>query len=98
MIQLDSTAAKKFAVHLEGYEGIGEGELVKNGDFSELGSDLVQNGDFAQIGSELITNGDFSAVPLGSELVDNNDFSNGTTDWTDEGNSTITLGTQRREK
>lgn len=73
MIQLDSTAARKFAVHLEGYEGLG-GELVKNGDFSEIGSDLVQNGDFAEIGSELITNGDFSAVPLGSELITNGDF------------------------
>jgi len=72
MIQLDSTAARKFAIHLEGYEGIGEGELVKNGDFSELGSDLVQNGDFAQIGSELVTNGDFSAT--GSNLITNPNF------------------------
>ncbi len=60
MIQLDSTEARNFAVHLEGYEGLG-GELVKNGNFSEIGSDLV-------------TNGDFSDVPLGSELVVNGDF------------------------
>jgi hypothetical protein len=81
MIQLDSTAAKKFAVHLEGYEGIGEGELVKNGDFSELGSDLVQNGDFAQIGSELVTNGDFSDVPLGGELVTDGNFPTPNVNW-----------------
>jgi hypothetical protein len=39
----------------------------------------------------LITNGDFSAT--GTELVDNNDFLNGTDDWTDEGSSTISVGT-----
>ena len=47
--------------------------------------------DYSPTGTELVTNGDFSAT--GSELVDNNDFSNGTTDWNNEGNSTISVGT-----
>ena len=59
MIQLDSTAAKKFAVHLEGYEGLG-GELVRNGDFSQLGTDLVENGGFDELGTDVITNGSFA--------------------------------------
>jgi hypothetical protein len=36
------------------------GNLVQNGDFSQIGSEEISNGDFSQIGSELITNGDFS--------------------------------------
>ena len=67
MIQLDSTEARKFAVHLEGYEGLG-GELVKNGDFSEIGADVVENGAFNELGTDVITNGDFTATPLGSEM------------------------------
>jgi hypothetical protein len=89
MIQLDSTEARKFAIHLEGYEGLGTGELVKNGKFEEIGTDVVNNGRFSETGtdvitdgnfdvtgSELITNGDFSAV--GGELITNGNFSAGT--------------------
>ena len=36
------------------------GNLVQNGDFSEIGAEEVSNGSFSQQGSELITNGDFS--------------------------------------
>jgi hypothetical protein len=35
------------------------GNLVQNGDFSQIGSEEVTNGDFSQIGSELVTNGGF---------------------------------------
>ena len=86
MIQLDSTAEKKFAIKLDDYDGTSNPELVQNGDFSQvganviqnhsfegIGSQLVSNGDFSQEGDELITNGDFSAT--GSELVTNGDFS-----------------------
>ena len=62
MIQLDSTEARKFAIHLEGYEGLGTGELVKNGKFDEIGSDVVNNGEFDDLGTDVITNGDFSAT------------------------------------
>lgn len=40
---------------------------------------------------QLVSNGDFTET--GIELVDNNDFSNGTTDWTEEGSSSISVGT-----
>jgi hypothetical protein len=85
MIQLDSTAEKKFAIKLDDYDGTSNPELVQNGDFSQvganvienyqfeaIGSELVTNGDFSQEGSELITNGDFSAI--GSDLITNGDF------------------------
>ena len=72
MIQLDSTEARKFAVHLEGYEGLG-GELVKNGDFSEIGADVVENGAFNELGTDVITDGNFTAT--GSDLITNGDFS-----------------------
>ena len=65
-------------------------ELVQNGNFSELGSDLVTNGDFSAAESNLVSNPNFTGV---TELVDNNDFSNGTTDWSAEGSSTISVGT-----
>ena len=38
----------------------------------------------------LVSNPNFTGV---TELVDNNDFSNGTTDWSAEGSSTISVGT-----
>lgn len=91
MIQL-TKGTNVLDINLSDYSGAGQ-DVVQNGSFDDIGSDLVQNGDFAEIGSELVTNGDFSAVPLGSELVDNNDFSNGTTDWSADGGSTITVGT-----
>jgi hypothetical protein len=36
------------------------GELVQNGDFSQIGSEEVTNGNFSQIGSELVVNGNFA--------------------------------------
>jgi hypothetical protein len=47
--------------------------LVKNGNFEEIGEDVVQNGSFEQIGGEEVTNGDFSQI--GNEEVTNGDFS-----------------------
>ena len=49
--------------------------LVKNGNFEEIGGEEVTNGNFSQIGNEEVTNGDFSQV--GSELLTNGDFSSG---------------------
>jgi len=46
--------------------------LVKNGNFEEIGGDVVQNGKFEQIGGEEVTNGTFD---LGDDLVENGSFS-----------------------
>ena len=48
-------------------------------DVQILSGDLVQNGDFSEIGTEEVLNGDFSEE--GAEEVSNGDFSNGSTDW-----------------
>ena len=73
MIQLDSTEARKFAVHLEGYEGLGTGELVKNGKFNEIGADVVNNGRFSETGTDVITNGSFANTTAGN-IVQNPNF------------------------
>ena len=45
---------------IQDMQSITDPELVKNGDFSQIGNEEVTNGDFSQIGSEQVTNGDFA--------------------------------------
>ncbi len=73
------------------------GNLVQNGDFSELGSEEISNGSFSQEGVELITNGDFSNGSTGWELNPSSGtaiVSNGKLNFT---NSTSS-GTQVQQK
>ena len=74
MIQLDSTAEKKFAIKLDDYDGTSNPELVQNGDFSQVGANVIQNYSFEAIGSELVSNGDFTAT--GTEEVTYPNFTN----------------------
>jgi len=63
------------------------GELVQNGDFSQIGSEEVTNGDFSQIGSELITNGTFDNNINGwSQYVSISTWDNGTIKTTSTSN------------
>lgn len=67
----------------------GYGAAINNGFSTGVGSVINSISVKEQI--NLVTNSNFSAT--GSELVDNNDFSNGTTDWSADGGSTISVGT-----
>ena len=66
------------------------GDLVQNGDFSEIGAEEVSNGSFSEIGAEEVSNGSFSQQ--GSELITNGDFSDGSTGWNNTFGSEWVIG------
>ena len=57
------------------------GNLVQNGDFSELGAEEVSNGSFSQESAELVTNGSFDTDTNWIHRTSSSVISNGTLSW-----------------